>query len=415
MSPPTRPIGAALTELAASRGFALITPPLALCTDNAAMVAWAGIERLSAGLGDPLDFAARPRWPLDAASAEDRRRSKRGKGMTIETVGVIGGGAWGTALALVAARAGRTTTLYDHDEAIVTAINAVRRSPPLLAGEQLPIIGVDRDRDDAVAADIVIAAVPAQALRAADADLAAHIRDGEADRRRRQGHRTRHRQTPVRGAAEVLPTAAIAVLSGPSFAADVAKNLPTAVTIAAADEALALGLCRALGGPAFRPYAETDIIGVELGGALKNVLAIAAGIVAGRGLGASAGAALVARGFAEMRRFAEAFGARSETLMGLSGLGDVILTCSSPQSRNYSVGLALGDGRPIPDLLAEGVPTANIARRIADERGISMPVTAAVAAVLAGKLSVDDAVDGTDEPAAPRRGRLTLDAPKARR
>ncbi len=312
--------------------------------------------------------------------------------MTIETVGVVGAGAWGTALALVAGRAGLTTTLFDRDEGIVTAINQYGASPPLLAGEQLPI-SASMAITDAAACDIIIAAVPAQALRTAAAELAPHIRDGQPVVIAAKGieRETGKRLSEV--LAETLPKAAVAVLSGPSFAADVAKNLPTAVTIAAADEALALDICRALGGPAFRPYAETDIIGVELGGAMKNVLAISAGIVAGKGLGASASAGLIARGFAEMRRFAEAFGARSETLMGLSGLGDVILTCASAQSRNFSVGLALGEGRPVPQLLAEGVPTAQIAQKLAAERGISMPVTDAVAAVLAGTLSVDAAVD----------------------
>lgn len=311
--------------------------------------------------------------------------------MNIETVGVVGAGAWGTALALVAGRAGRTTTLYDRDEAIVSAINQFGASPPLLADEHLPI-SASMEIGDAAAADIVIAAVPAQLLRTAAADLAPHLRDGQPVVIAAKGieQETGKRLSEV--LAETLPKAAIAVLSGPSFAADVAKNLPTAVTIAAAEEALALDICRALGGPAFRPYAETDIIGVELGGALKNVLAIGAGIVAGKGLGASAGAGLIARGFAEMRRFADAFGARPETLMGLAGLGDVVLTCSSAQSRNYSVGLALGEGRPIPDLLAEGVATADIANRIAEERGISMPITAAVAAMVSGKITVDEAV-----------------------
>ena len=194
--------------------------------------------------------------------------------------------------------------------------------------------------------------------------------------------------------AEVAPRAPVAVLSGPSFAGDVARGLPTAVTIAARDESLALALCRTLASPAFRPYAEADIVGVEIGGAVKNVLAIAAGIVSGRHLGASASAALVARAFAELRRFGEAMGARPETLMGLSGLGDLVLTCSTPQSRNFSYGVMIGAGgnRDAPHPLVEGIATAAVTRALAREHRIEMPIVEAVAAILDGSLTVDAAV-----------------------
>lgn len=311
--------------------------------------------------------------------------------MSIQRVGIIGGGAWGTALALVAARAGRMATIYSRDLSTVAAINSDRASPRHL-GPEANVSGTG-ELGKAAATDLVLFAVPAQDLRQAASEFLEHARTGVPLVICAKGIEQTTGQRLSEVMAEVLPAAEIAVLSGPSFAADVAKGLPTAVTIAAAKDDTALALCKALSGPSFRPYAETDIVGVELGGALKNVLAIAAGIVSGRGLGASAGAALVARGFAEMRRFAEAYGARPETLMGLSGLGDVILTCSTPQSRNFSVGLALGAGRPIPNMLAEGVPTAEVATRLAKERGISMPVTAAVASVLAGSLSVDAAVE----------------------
>jgi glycerol-3-phosphate dehydrogenase (NAD(P)+) len=204
------------------------------------------------------------------------------------------------------------------------------------------------------------------------------------------------------------------VLSGPSFAADVARGLPTAVTIAADDERLALDLCHAFSHAAFRPYAETDMVGVEIGGAVKNVLAIAAGIVAGRELGASALAALVARGFAELRRLGAALGARSDTLMGLSGLGDLVLTCSSPQSRNFAYGKAIGDGTSavaprtlieriqsnasigadIHHPLVEGVATAAVARDLARRHSVEMPIVEAVAAIIDGRLDVDAAIDG---------------------
>ena len=193
--------------------------------------------------------------------------------------------------------------------------------------------------------------------------------------------------------AECASDAVPAILSGPSFAADVARGLPTAVTIAAADEASATALAHAIGSGSFRPYHSTDVRGVELGGAAKNVLAIAAGIVAGRGLGASALAALTTRGFAELTRFGRAYGARAETMMGLSGLGDLILTCSTPQSRNFSYGVALGKGEPPPGKLAEGVFTAPVLLEMAREKDVEMPISAAIAAVLAQELSVDQAIE----------------------
>ncbi len=198
--------------------------------------------------------------------------------------------------------------------------------------------------------------------------------------------------------AECAPNAVPAILSGPSFASDVARGLPTAVTLAARDEDVAAGLARAIGSATFRPYHSTDLRGVEIGGAAKNVLAIGAGIVAGRGLGASAAAALITRGFAELTRFGRVFGARPETLTGLSGLGDLILTCSTPQSRNFSFGLALGEGQT-PDQvragakLSEGAFTAPVLVEMARDKGVEMPISAAVAAILDGSLSVDDAID----------------------
>ena len=194
--------------------------------------------------------------------------------------------------------------------------------------------------------------------------------------------------------AETNSSALPAILSGPSFAADVARGLPTAVTLACADEAIAAALARALGSQTFRPYHTTDVRGVEIGGAAKNVLAIAAGIVAGRKLGASATAALVTRGFAELARFGRALGARSETLTGLSGLGDLILTCSSPQSRNFSLGIALGEGRAPEGKLAEGAFTARALAELAGEKGVEMPIAAAVAAVIEETLTVDQAIEG---------------------
>jgi len=313
------------------------------------------------------------------------------------TVGVIGGGAWGTALAMVAARAGRDVTLWARDADIVAALVERRENPRYLPGIRLADgIAATGDIAHAAAADVVVIAVPAQTMRAVVTELAPHLASGtplvSAAKGLEQG--TDKRMSEV--IAEVVPHAVPAVLSGPSFAADVARGLPTAVTIAARDGDRALDLCRVFGSPTFRPYAETDMVGVEIGGAVKNVLAIAAGIVSGRDLGASAVAALIARSFAELRRLAEALGARRETLMGLSGLGDLVLTCSSHQSRNFSYGALIGSGgdRSAPHPLVEGIATAAVARDLARHHAILMPIVEAVAAILYEHLSVDGAIDG---------------------
>jgi glycerol-3-phosphate dehydrogenase (NAD(P)+) len=255
-------------------------------------------------------------------------------------------------------------------------------------------VRVTSDLGEALHADAVLLAVPAQQMRAAAQTLASHVATNKPVVVCAKGLEcgTDRFMTEILG--EVLPQAVPAILSGPSFAADVARGLPTAVTLACADETLATDLVHALGSATFRPYHSTDVRGVEIGGAAKNVLAIAAGIVAGRGLGASALAALTTRGFSELARFGRACGARSETLAGLSGLGDVILTCSSPQSRNFALGFALGSGEPEPAVLAEGRSTAPVLVALAHSRGIDMPVASAVAAVLDGALTIDAAIEG---------------------
>ena len=315
----------------------------------------------------------------------------------IERIGIVGAGAWGTALALAAARAGREVTLYSADPYVVDMIiehKENRRSLPGIVFDAP--IAATADLVAALAADAVILAVPAQALRAVATTAAPHVVAGTPLVVAAKGleRSTGKRMSEV--LAETVPAALPAVLSGPSFAADVARRLPTAVTIAALGEEIALALCRALGHAAFRPYAETDVIGVEIGGAVKNVFAIAAGIVAGRRLGASALAALIARSFAELRRFAEALGARPETLMGLSGLGDLVLTCSGPQSRNFAYGQAIGEGRDLsaPHPLVDGIETAAVARDLARQHGIDMPIVEAVAGILSGSLAVDAAIEG---------------------
>jgi glycerol-3-phosphate dehydrogenase (NAD(P)+) len=298
----------------------------------------------------------------------------------------------------VLARAGRTVTLWARDQQSADAIAFTRQSPRLPGVRLESGITVTPAMCDLADADAVLLAVPAQALRAVAAAFGAvapkRIPAVVCAKGIEQG--TRRFMTEV--ISETMPQATPAILSGPSFAADVARGLPTAVTLASADDATAARLAVALGSPSFRPYHSTDVRGVEIGGAAKNVLAIAAGIVAGRKLGASAAAALTTRGFAELTRFGRAFGARAETLTGLSGLGDLILTCSTPQSRNFSLGVALGEGRTAEassegGKLAEGAFTAPVLVEMAQDRGIDMPIANAVAAVLDGRLGVDAAIE----------------------
>ncbi|HZR86230.1 MAG TPA: NAD(P)H-dependent glycerol-3-phosphate dehydrogenase [Bradyrhizobium sp.] len=315
--------------------------------------------------------------------------------MPHRSVAVIGAGAWGTALASVAARAGRDVTLYARDAAHAAHIESARENPRLPGIALSSDIIITNDLAAAARADIVLIATPAQHLRGAVGQLAPHLRKSAPVIACAKGieHGTHKFMTEVIAAA--APGAVPAILSGPSFADDVARGLPTAVTLAAHDEKLAGELVQALGSPTFRPYHTTDVRGVEIGGAAKNVLAIAAGIAVGKKLGASAQAALTTRAFSELARFGRALGARGETLTGLSGLGDLILTCSSPQSRNFALGLALGRGDPPPPgKLAEGEFTAPVLVELAASQNVEMPVSKAVAAILAGRITIDAAIDG---------------------
>jgi glycerol-3-phosphate dehydrogenase (NAD(P)+) len=314
---------------------------------------------------------------------------------SFNSVAIVGAGAWGTALATVAARAGRSVTLCARNAAHAAKIGSTRENPRLPAIKLATAIVVTSDLALAKASDVILIATPAQHVRAAVNAVAPHLRNGTPVIVCAKGieHGTHKFMTEV--IAESAPHAAPAILSGPSFADDVAHGLPTAVTLAARDEALASDLVQALGSATFRPYHTTDVRGVEIGGAAKNVLAIAAGIVVGRKLGASAQAALTTRGFSELARFGRALGARAETMVGLSGLGDLILTCSSPQSRNFAHGLALGRGEAPPaGKLAEGEFTAPVLVELAASHKIDMPVSQAVAAILSRKLTVDAAIEG---------------------
>ncbi|WP_439572432.1 NAD(P)H-dependent glycerol-3-phosphate dehydrogenase [Phreatobacter sp.] len=313
-------------------------------------------------------------------------------------VGVLGAGAFGTALANVAARAGRRVNLWAREPGVVAEINGPRtnavRLPGAIIHEAVTATGT---LAEALAADIVLVVVPAQALRSVLKAAAADIAPGTPLVVCAKGIERGTGRFLSQIAEEEVPAAVPAVLSGPSFASDIDRGLPTAVTVAAADEAVARAIAAALGSPAFRLYHTTDLRGVEIGGATKNVLAIAAGIVAGRRLGASATAAITARGFAELSRFGTHFGALPQTLMGLSGLGDLILSCSSLQSRNFALGHALGEGKALDMVsgrgaLAEGALTAEILVETAHAAGIDMPIAQAVDAVLGGLIDVDQAI-----------------------
>lgn len=309
-------------------------------------------------------------------------------------VAVLGGGAWGTALALAMLRAGHGVRLWAREERTVAAINS-GENPAYLPGIALtPGIAARSDMGATLAgADCVLAVTPAQSLRAVLAAARPHMPKGVPLVLCAKGIERDSGELLSSIAGETLPDNPVAALSGPSFATDVARGLPTAVVVAAGDEGLAGDLAARFSAQNLRCYSSTDLVGVEIGGALKNVFAIAAGAVTGAGLGASAQAAMVTRGFVELRRIGAAFGAQPETLMGLSGLGDLLLTCSSAQSRNFAYGLALGRGEELAGRpLAEGVPTAGIAVRIAAERGIDAPIVTAVAAILDGRLSISEAV-----------------------
>lgn len=318
----------------------------------------------------------------------------------MQSIAVIGAGAWGTALAQTAASAGREVTLWAREGEVADAINDAHENTVFLKGARLhERIRATQDLAQAAACDAALLVTPAQHARATLERLAGDLPDGFPVVLCAKGFERDTLALMTDVLRETVPQARAAVLSGPSFAIDVAKGLPTAVTLACEDEALGEQLMAAIGSPGFRPYLSDDLIGAEAGGAVKNVLAIAAGIVEGKGLGKSAHAALIARGFAEMTRLGEALGARRETLAGLCGLGDLVLTCSSPQSRNMSCGLALGRGEALADIMAarnavtEGVATAPAVVALAEREGVDMPLCQAVADVLSGALSVDGAIE----------------------
>lgn len=316
------------------------------------------------------------------------------------TITIIGAGAWGTALACVCARNGHVTRLWGRDSAVIEAVSERRGNPRYLPGITLPEnIQATTELDRALdRTGVVLLVTPAQTVGTMAVEMASQLDTGTPIVLCAKGINRESGKLPAQTVQDCLPGNPVAALSGPSFATDVARNLPTAVTLAADEPALARQLARTISGPSFRVYASGDLTGVELGGALKNVIALAVGVCRGMELGASAEAALIARGFAELTRLAVALGANPETLMGLSGLGDLVLTCSSPQSRNFAFGMALGSHgsassipRDMP--LAEGALTASVAARLAGEHRIETPVIDKVASLVDGDITAGEALD----------------------
>ncbi len=314
----------------------------------------------------------------------------------MQHIGIIGAGAWGTSLATVARRANREVIIRAHEREVVDAINTRHANPDYLPDIRLdPAIYATDDFAEAASADAVLLATPAQFVRAAVTEITPHLSKGTPLVICAKGIEQATGKLLSEAVSEVAPKVTTAVLSGPTFAGEVARGLPTAVTLACDNLDMANALVEALGTPTFRPYAARDVVGAQIGGAVKNVIAIACGIVDGRGLGQNARAATIARGLAEMARFGDALKVDPRTLMGLSGLGDLTLTCTSESSRNYTVGKALGEGATPDDVkigrrsVAEGVFTAPAVLTRAKALGVELPICAAIDTILHDNADID--------------------------
>jgi glycerol-3-phosphate dehydrogenase (NAD(P)+) len=323
----------------------------------------------------------------------------------MQTIGIMGAGAWGTALGQLVQRAGHGALIWAREPEVAEAINAKHENPLFLPGIELDAkLRAATELATLARSRAILLAVPAQHLRASAAALGRALGGGLpplvicAKGVELGGSRGGALMTEV--LAEVLPEARFAVMSGPTFAQEVAQGLPAAVTLACRDAKLGAELVSALGTASFRPYLSDDPVGAEVGGAVKNVLAIACGIAMGRKLGDNARAALITRGLAEILRLAVALGGKAETCMGLSGLGDLTLTCTGMKSRNLTLGMALGQGRALPEVLAErrsiaeGVASAGAVVQRARRAGVEMPICAAVDAVLNGGADIDAEIRG---------------------
>jgi glycerol-3-phosphate dehydrogenase (NAD(P)+) len=338
---------------------------------------------------------------LGACPKEHRKMSAESQSPDgFQRIGILGGGAWGTALAQTMRRAGRDVTLWAYEFETVSEINAHHTNRVYLPGAVLdPAIKATAKAQDLAGSDAFLLVAPSQYMRMAVQEIVPHFSGTKPVVICTKGFEENTGEFMTAVVKEILPEARLAVLSGPSFAGEVVRNLPVALTLACADRELGLQLIAALGHRAFRLYWTGDVIASQIGGAVKNVLAIACGIVEGRHFGASAHAALTTRGFAELVRFGLKLGGRFETLTGLSGLGDLILTCSSLQSRNMSLGHALGQGQTLNEILGarksitEGVHSAGAVVSLAKKHGVEMPICEAVYQVVKGETSVDEAVE----------------------
>jgi glycerol-3-phosphate dehydrogenase (NAD(P)+) len=316
-----------------------------------------------------------------------------------QSVAILGAGAWGTALAQVCAAAGRRVQIWALEAEVAAAINEGHENPAFLPGLTLnPAIRATGSLSEAATAELVLAAPPAQHMRAVLKAIAPSLSAHPPVVLCAKGVERGSLALMTDVLAEELASATPAVLSGPGFAQDVARGLPTAVTLASPDAALAQRVVATVGLPTFRPYVADDLVGAEIGGAVKNVIAIACGVAAGRKLGDGARAALITRGFAELTRLGLAMGAKAETLSGLCGLGDLVLTCTSLNSRNTSLGAALGEGQALAFILAErrsvaeGLESAPAIVALARKHKVEMPICEAVADIVSGKLGVDAAI-----------------------
>ncbi|CAI8367228.1 MAG: glycerol-3-phosphate dehydrogenase [Hyphomonadaceae bacterium] len=318
---------------------------------------------------------------------------------TLDKIGILGGGAWGTALAVAAKENGRDVRIWAKEEEVARSLREGKGNPVYLPNTPLPAIPASNEISDLAGCDAILAVVPAQFSRSTFTALADHVAANTPIILCSKGIESQTLKLMTEVLADTIPSAVPAVLSGPSFAADVAAHLPTAVTLACADGDVGQALALAVGRPTFRPYLTDDLIGAEIGGAVKNVLAIACGMIVGLKLGQSAHAALLARGFAEMTRLGVALGGRAETLAGLCGLGDLVLTCYSTQSRNMSFGKALGEGQPVEAILAqrqavtEGVASAPAVVALAEKAGVEMPICQAVNKLLIGNENVGTIIE----------------------
>ena len=319
----------------------------------------------------------------------------------MQKIGVIGAGAWGTALAQCIANGGHNVIMWAREPDVVKSINQDNRNSIFLPDIDLNsnISATDSLTEVTTECDVLLIATPAQSVRPTLQSLKADVGEGKPFVICAKGIELETGFLMSQVVEEVVPNASFGILTGPTFASEIARGLPSAVTIAAKDKDIAQQIIDGISNRSLRTYITDDVLGAQIGGALKNVIAIACGVIEGRGMGESARAALITRGLAEMARLANAMGARKETLMGMCGVGDIVLTCSSLQSRNFSLGVALGQGKKMEEVLkdrrsvTEGVSTSRALKVMAQNHAIDMPISEAVHLCLNEGMSIEDAIE----------------------